>query len=277
MKEGQIESKALVVKMMANISVVEDVPGFLTKLGGFAAYLNNPKSYAPYLQAIDLCETLAKSPEKEEEIRGQISSLLAQWAEEMSKHACDPTLQSELMKHATSDNKAIEAMVKSFYIAMLGNQTLGVHIPKSAEGMGSISAMLHPAAAHQITSTGLAALDQSTAQKVCETVISIAKQARESGETNKGGVKELVAEIKKRKDTIVAMTGAGIDLAGKEAGAGEKARKAIVFINKMLMSAPKLPVHAINKALPRNLSSALDYVAASLGGAVEKPEATPAA
>ena len=128
-------------------------------------------------------------------------------------------------------------------------------------------------AKNKVEANDVEALDQAAALKLCATVAAIAKEIRESGESNKGGVKELVAEISKRKDTILAMTNVVADEVMKDAGMGEKTRKVVGFINSMFIKTPNLPVHAINRAMPRNLSVALDYVAASLGGAAEAEKA----
>ena len=270
MKEGKIDNKSLATKMIAVDEPVTDLADFLTKLADAAKYLNDPKTYKLYLDAIDKCEEMAKNPEKSEEIRGEISTILDKWAEEISKHGKDQTMQARFTA-ALSGNSAehtASKMVKFFAVPLLNAQGLLVTIPESAEGINGLSANVRDAV-KKPTAGDLNALDQAAAEKVCQAVIQIAKEARESSVNNKGGVKELISEIEKRKTTIVAMANAAGEKMGESAGVPESVRKAIAFINTMLLSAPKLPVHAINRALPRNLGYALDYVAASLGGAAE--------
>ena len=273
MKEGKLDNKALASKLVAEGKPVEDLNAFLTKLGDYCKYLNDPKSYKLYLEAIDKCEELVKNPEKDEEIRGQISAILGKWAKEMSKHATDATAAARWESiFSGAGNSSLMKQVKVFGIFLLANQSLGVTIPDTAEGVNLMSTTIVPAK-NKVEASDVEALDQAAALKICATVAAIAKEIRESGESNKGGVKELVAEIAKRKDTIVAMTKVAADAAMKDIGMGEKTRKAVGFVNSMFIKSPGLPVHAINRAMPRNLSIALDYVAASIGGAAEAEQA----
>lgn len=273
MKEGKLDNKGLAAKLSIEGKLVEDLPSFMTKLGDCAKYLNDPKSYTLYLEALDKCEELIKAPEKDEEIRGEISAILSKWAEAMSKHAVDYTASvraaAELdptLKHSALDS------VGTFSAPLLNNQHLVVTLPGTAEYIRVMEAVI--ATSHNTTTVSeVDALSQSDASKICDVVIDIAKQVRESSENNRGGVKDLLNEIKKRKDTVVSLSNVAADQYLKDVGAGEKMRKVIVFINSMFISSPKLPVHAINRALPRNLIIALDYVAASIGGAASEAKA----
>lgn len=248
MKTGPLETKSLAEKLSVNGELVTDLPGQLDKIANMATYLNDPKSYSLYLEAIDLCEQLVKDPSKSEEIRGRISEVLAKWATAMQKSADSYT-------RASADKSKAE----TFTLGLLNAQLLNVTIPSSAENIRILNSTT---VKYGIAEGTPEALSQADAIAVCEKVAQLAKEIRESGEANRGGVKELIGEIQKRKDTIVAIAAA----AAVSDNESEAARKVIVFVNTLFMTAPKLPVHAINKALPGNLNSALDYVAASIGG-----------
>lgn len=254
MKNGKLDSKSLVAKLSVNGELVTDLPAQLDKIAGIATYLNDPKSYSLYMEAVDLCEQLVKDPSKGEEVRGRISEVLSKWATSMEK-AAD--------KHSRANSNSGKS--EMFTVALLNAQTLNIIIPSSADSIRNMASTTVKAGIAEGTPE---ALSQADAIAVCQKVAQLAKEIRESGEANRGGVKELVSEIQKRKDTIVAIAAAA---AGASEAESEAARKVIVFINTMFMSAPKLPVHAINKAMPGNLNAALDYVAASLGGKSEAP------
>ena len=92
-------------------------------------------------------------------------------------------------------------------------------------------------------------------------MIEISKAVRESAASTKGGVKELTTEIGKHKDTLNALLAAKL----KDEQYGPALRQIAVFINTIALKTSSMPVHAINRALPRNLGIALDYVAGSIG------------
>lgn len=255
MKEGNLDNKALVGKLQINGKPVADLKSALSNIDSFARYANDPKSYSNYLQALDLCEEMIKAPEKAEEIRGQVSQKLAAWGEEFHRSASKYKLET------VNGKSADDSGVQRFGVSLLGNQTTEIVIPTTAEKIGVMSA-----ATHNLSDTGaagdIAALDQSAALAICQVVAETAKALRESAEGNKGGVKEVNAEIAKRKDTMVAMMSSKMN----NVESAEVVRKVALFVNTFFMSAPKIPAHAINKAMPRNLAVALDYVAASIGG-----------
>lgn len=253
MKNGKLDSKSLVAKLSVNGELVTDLPAQLDKIANMATYLNDPKSYSLYLEAVDLCEQMVKDPSKTEEVRGRISEVLNKWSNAIGK-----VIQSNDKEYNVS--KGTEA----FNVNLLNAQVLRLTIPNTAENIRTMSSTTVKGGIAEGTPE---ALSQADAIAACQKVAQLAKEIRESGEANRGGVKELVAEIQKRKDTMVAMATA----AAVSDSESDAARKVIVFINTMFMSAPKLPVHAINKALPGNLNAALDYVAASLGGKSEAP------
>lgn len=256
MKEGAIDSDGLRKKLISNGKVTSDVPDLIDRLGKLALILNNPKTYDAYLEVIDLCEQMSKDPSKEEELRGKISGLLSQWASTMEK------LND---KNSTFDFKvAGNDVSKSFGFAMLNNEDLSVTIPSGADGVRMLSSRSVQRSGD--ASGEVQALSQAEAIALCKSVAEIAKAIRESGESNKGGVQELVSEIKKRKETIAAIIVATEKSVLEENNMEmTKMRKAVLFVNTAFLAVPKLPVHAINKALPRNLQTALDYVAASIG------------
>lgn len=262
MKEGALDSKGLAAKLQIRGATVEDLKSTLSSIGSFARYANDPKSYKHYLEALDLCEDMVKNPEKAEEIRGQVSQKLAAWGDEFHRSA------SKFKLEAVDGKPVDDSGVQRFGVALLGNQTTEIVIPATAEKIGAMSA-----ATHDLSNTGepgaVEALDQTTAQAICQQVAELAKALRESGDSNKGGVKELNAEIAKRKDTMVALMSAK----SSDSESSELVRKVALFVNTFFMSAPKIPAHAINKAMPRSLQAALDYVAASIGGAAEKSAA----
>ncbi len=268
--EGKIDNAKLVTNLAVGGKTVENISVYLASLSAFAKYLNDPASYKNYLDAIDECEQLLKTPEKSEEIRGKISEILGRWAQEMEKHSTNIT---QLTRAAnTGGGKVVAEAIKSFAVPLLGNQTLNIFIPDSAEGIRNMASVVNAAPVGSMSGNlALEPLDQAEATKVCQLVEALAKQTRESGDANKGGVKELMTAIKTRKDTITALAQNLGDNMLKSENVGENARKVILFINGMLLTMPKLPVHGINRALPRNLTTALDYVAASLGGASDKP------
>jgi hypothetical protein len=255
MKEGNLDNKGLVGKLQLDGKPVADLKNALSDISAFAHYANDPKSYDQYLAALDLCEEMVKNPEKAEEIRGQVSQKLAAWGEEFHRSASKFKLES------VSGKPVDDSGVQRFGVSLLGNQTTEIVIPATAEKIGVMSA-----STHNLSDTGaagdVAALDQSTALAICQVVAETAKALRESSEANRGGVKEINAEIAKRKDTMVAMMSTKMN----DSESAEVIRKVALFVNTFLMSAPKIPAHAINKAMPRNLAVALDYVAASIGG-----------
>lgn len=251
MKEGTLDSKALLAKIAVNGEASPDaVQKAITELTKIAVYLNDPKTYKQYLEALDLCEEMLKNPEKDEEIRGKISAKLAAWSVEMNKHADG---------EAKGDDG-------SAWVNLLGNQHLIVLIPRKAEEIGDMFASVDSTKDRAVP-TSVEALAQNSAIALCTTIAQNAKAMRSLAEDNKGGIKELMAEINKRKDTLIAISAS--NKAAEMEGKGTAIRAVVVFINKLLLVAPKLPVHAINRALPRNMSAALDYVAASVGGAAE--------
>ena len=251
MKEGTLDSKALLAKIAVNGEASPDaVQKAITELTKTAVYLNDPKTYKQYLEALDLCEEMLKNPEKDEEIRGKISAKLAAWSAEMNKH-------SSGLEGGGGEE---------VYMNLLGNQHLIVLIPRKAEEIGNMLASVG-STKDKAVPTSVEALAQNSAIALCTTIAQNAKAMRSLVEDNKSGIKELMAEINKRKDTLIAISAS--NKAAEMEGKGTAIRAVVVFINKLLLVAPKLPVHAINRALPRNMSAALDYVAASVGGAAE--------
>lgn len=268
MQTEKITSKNIVVGMMVAGKPVDDLGGFLNDLGAFAKYMNAPSSYSHYLEAIAECEVMIKDPTAEEQARGKISESLKRWAEDMAKHAANITkLVQEQYPDKMSEN------TQFFTVPLLGQQMISVTLPNSAEGIAQLNAVLG-SFSDDGSATDIAPLDKAGAKKICELVAQIAKATRESAESNKGGVKELTNEIKKRNDTITAMAKTLQNGMMEEAGTPEKVRKVISFINSFFLTAPKLPVHAINRALPRNLSAALNYVGASIAGKAAEPAET---
>jgi hypothetical protein len=258
MVEGKISNKSLSAKMTVNGAEVKDLAQLIDRLGKLAATLNDPKTYAGYLEALDLCEQMIKDPSKEQEIRGKISAALSGWAGQMAK-----LNDGQIPFHVKGESAS-----NTFNIAMLNNQILKTSIPTGADGVRLLSSTV-------VEGTGssagdIEALDQKAAEAICAKVAEVAKTVRESGESNKGGAKELINEIQKRKDTLAAMITATEKAVMEDSGIeATTVRKIVLFINTAFLAAPKLPVHAINKALPRNLNAALDLVAASIAGAAE--------
>lgn len=264
MKEGALANKALSAKMTVHGKVTDDLLGQLEKIAKAATYLNDPKSYNNYLEAIDLAEEMVKDPSKAEEVRGKISAVLAKWSSDVNKIGDSGYKASG----QSGDTSAVN-------IGLLNGQTLEIIIPASAE---ALSTMRGVTSEGELASEDLQALSQADAIAICAKVSQLAKEIRESGEANRGGVKELIGEINKRKETLTALVNGQINTAvGDDGAAATAVRKAAVFLNTLFLTAPKLPVHAINKAMPRNLMAALDYVAASLGGKVEGDDAGDAA
>lgn len=278
MVEGSISNKGLASKLRYGGAVAKDILEAIETMGKHVSFMNDPKSYKGYIEALELCEELAKNPEKAEELRGKISAVLDQWAKEMEKNASNTSGQ---VRASLADSKVMSHMagaVSTFAVPLFDNQLLQVTIPNTAEGVRALSSLVGEGTATD-GGDSVTALNQAEAVKICDAVIRIAKEVRESIEGNRGGVKELNAEIKKREDTIAAMVATLINKIADDAESGATVRKGMLFINNYLLSAPKLPVHAMNKVLPRNLSIALDAVAASIGGKAEvaaAPAGTPA-
>lgn len=274
MVEGKIANASVAKKMVYGMKPVDDVLDAATKLGNFAHYLNDPKTYGGYLKSIDLTEEMVKDPSKEEELRGKISGELDRWAQDLEKHGKNVSGDARMMEAAQGGANPIaaamgatEQSVIRIAVPMFDGQALGLIVPSAAEGLRIMRSQvidLKPEAGGDID-----ALDQATAAKLCAIVAGIAKGLRESSEANKGGVKELVELIKKRSEVIVALGNANINKISDDLEAPALFRKSMVFVNTHMISAAKLPVHAINKAMPRNLSSLLDYVAASVAGKSE--------
>jgi hypothetical protein len=265
MVEGQIDSKALAKKLTAGGVAVDDLSKYLNDLAAFAKAMNDPKTYAPYLEAIDFAEEMLKTPEKEEELRGKISEALGKWATQMEAIGHRASFKPADVAIGSNEN-----VLKILAFALLDNQVLVSTIPSTAEGIRGMTSSVSNASA-DAGSASVPALDQAAAGKICAQVAELAKAAKEAVDGGRGGIKELNAELKKRNDTISAMANSALGQIMDEAGIkSEKFRKAAVFCNSLLMTAPKLPIHAVNRALPRSLGYALDYVAASLGGAAEE-------
>lgn len=274
MVEGQINSKALAAKLTVNGEVVKDLPKTITTLGTLAKYLNDPKTYDSYLEAIDLCEEMIKNPEKSEEIRGKISEVLKRWGEELGKHTDNVTFEAREGFGRTSP--AVKGVVQNsqvFTTPLLANQRLEIAIPDSAEGIRLLGAAVGNSTDAKPANAEVPALTQQEALTLCKNVADIAKAAREDADASRGDVKKLLDAIKKRKDVITGMANSLNDTILKESGvSSEGARKAIIFVNALFMGTAKLPIHAINKALPRNLNFALDYVGQSVAGAASSTE-----
>ena len=246
MKEGAIDNKHLASKLCVAGQPTTDVLAVLTNIANVAAYLNDPKAYKGYLEALDLCEEMVKNPEKEEEIKGKISEQLVAWAGELSKKA------EKEYKPQGEEKSAV-------FLWLLGNQGLKVRLPSSTKDLGAFESTVTNIDASSDAAT-VEALDQAAAEKVCAKVIEVSKAVRESAAGSKGGVKELTTEIAKHKDTLNALLTAKL----KDEQVGPAMRQIAVFINTIALKASSMPVHAINRALPRNLSVALDYVAGSI-------------
>lgn len=265
MVEGKIENSSITAKLSVNGKLVENLPAFLAKSGKAAAYLNDPKSYKSYMEILDLCEEMVKSPEKEDEIRGKIATITERWHNEMRK----------VNDGSTKITAAGKDLNHIFDIGLLGNVAVFTSMPAGAEGVVA----LHSGTANfggGVNQTTPDALSQADAGKICAQVAELAKSLREAADGSRAGVKELNAEINKRKEIIVALAGKGASAIMDEAGTPQSVRKAFLFVQRLLLAAPKLPIHAINRAMPRHLSIALDYVAASIDGVAEAaPAAAP--
>lgn len=271
MKTGNIENAKLALALTAESAPVTDLPAFVAGMAKAAEFLNNPSSYSGYVTALGQCEEMLKTPEREEEIRGKISETLNKWSEDFEKHALNVTGYARSSGHTGNVGKVVNN-TKMFGIPMLNNEAIYVVLPDSAEGIGYLTAVTQSLSA-PTSAANVAALDKAAATKLCESIIQIAKNAQKSAEDSRGGVKELIESINKQKDTTIKM----VDrlLVGKE-GSDTTIRKVGIFVAKMLTSSARLPVHAINRALPRSLSAVLDLVAASTGEAAKQPEASPA-
>lgn len=265
MKTGALENPSLAKALSVAGKPVDDISVYLSNLSQFAKYMNNPGTYKGYLDAIDECEVMLKDPAQEEAARGKISEKLSAWAKELEKHTLNVT------KIMHSQSKMTEN-AQGFEVPLMGNQILAVVIPNTAEGIHAMTSAVGNSG--NSAPSSIDALDKAKAAKVCSLVAQLAKETRESFEANKGGIKELEAGIKQRRETISAMiTALQAKLTeGEEVGAG---RKVVMFVAKFMASTPNLPVHAVNRALPRDLTTALNYVAASVGtGAAAKAPGT---
>lgn len=258
MKEGSIESRGLASKMVVGGAPVKDVARQLQDIAKTAEKLNDPKSYRKYLEVLGTCEDLVKNPEKFEELSGKISGELASFAGDLAGGAAGNSTQGVESREGT----------QAFTVALFDNQTLVTYLPNSIAGINVMSSTVVPG--QKVEASSVPALSSKDADKICKAVAAIAKSLRESGEANRGGVKEVNSEIKKHKDTIFALTQSRAG--DNEGSAAEAYRKVMLLINKILMMTPKMPIHAINRALPRNLGYALDYVAASLAGSATPME-----
>jgi hypothetical protein len=261
MKEGELDNAKLAGAMLVygEASTGLDVATTVKDMGELAKFMNDPKSYKDYLTALDLCEELVKSPEKEDEIRGKISQTLKSFSSGFSNHAVN--ISRALVKTA---DKTEDGSTSTFALGLFGNQEVRITLPTSADGIRSLRATVQAANEVSGANKKVTAADQKAALKICEQVAATAKVAREAAEANKGGVKELIEEIKKRKDIVMGQAKVAADA---EDGAADRLRKVMAYVSGFFASTPGLPVHGINRALPRNLGIALDYVAASIAGA----------
>lgn len=255
MKTGALENPSLAKALSVAGKPVDDISVYLSNLSQFAKYMNNPGTYKGYLDAIDECEAMLKDPAQEEAARGKVSEKLSAWAKELEKHTLNVTKIMHSQSKTTENGQG-------FVVPLMGNQVLTVIIPNTAEGIHAMASAV--ANSGNSAASSVDALDKAKAAKVCSLVAQLAKETRESFEANKGGIKELEAGIKQRRETISAMiTALQAKLTeGEEVSAR---RKVVMFVAKFMASTPKLPVHAVNRALPRDLTTALNYVAASVG------------
>lgn len=274
MKTDKIENGKLVDSISSGGVAIADLAVFAAGMGKAVEYMNSPSTYSGYVDAIGQCEEMLKSPEREEEIRGKISETLSKWAVGLESHAVNVTGYAREAKHPGNTGKIIDN-TKSFLIPMLRNEAIFVIVPESAEAVAYMEATANKFGDGGKV-TGVNPLDKAEAIKLCNVVIEQANNAIKSAEENRGGVKELQANIAKHRDTVLALS---LNLVhGKAQNANEeKGRKIGIFIAKMLTSSSRLPIHAINRAAPRSYSAILDLVAASLGGAAatdagKKPE-----
>lgn len=272
MKTGNIDNAKLAAALVAESKPVTDLATFASGMAKAVQFMNNPSTYKGYLDALAQCEEMLKEPAREEEVRGKISETLNKWSEDFEKHAVNITGYAR-----SSGAKGIGAKVventKMFGIPLLNNEAVYVTLPDTAEGIGLLNAITQQLEGAPAV-TSVTALDKAEATKLCELIISIAKDAQKSAEDNRGGVKELIAAIDKQKTTTLTMLDHLVN--GKEES-DHPVRKASIFVAKMLTSSARLPVHALNRAVPRSMGAILDLVAASLGDASKenalKPDA----
>lgn len=265
MKTGAIDNAKLATALVSADTPITNYAEFAVGMSKAVEFINAPASYKGYMEAVDLCEEMLKDPTKEEEVRGKISGVLNKWSEEFEKHAINVT---EYVRGAGIKGNAGKAVANSkmFGVPLLNNEAVYVTLPDSAEGIGMMASTTRTLPGTPAV-TSVTALDKGEATKLCELVSTLAKNAQKSAEDNRGGVKELITELDKKRTTILSMYDRMIN--GSE-GADHPVRKAGVFVAKMLTSGARLPVHAINRSVPRSLSVLLDLVAASLGDATKE-------
>lgn len=261
MKEGKIESAAVATGMIfsqgAPVAGAEASKALATMIKQ-ATFLNNPRAYTPYVKILEVCEELAKNPEKSEELRGKMAGLFDSWFNEFKKNTAPGNSSVSITENGPQN--------AAFVMPMFGAKALCVAIPQNAEQLnGMVSAEFSSGS----KADSVDALDQATAKKLCAEVADFAKSLREGISASQGGVKEITDGIKKQKEVLLGALDAASRTAVESGDLTESQRKAVMFINKVLFVAPKLPVHVVNRALPRSLNYVLDYVAASIAGKAE--------
>lgn len=273
MKTDKIENVKLVDSISSGGVAISDLGVFAAGMYKAAEYMNSPGTYSGYVDALGQCEEMLKSPEREEEIRGKISETLNKWATGFESHAINITGYAREVKHDGANVNKVLDNSKSFMIPLLRNEAVYVVLPESAEAVALMNATVNKFGDDgKITSVN--PLDKAAAVKLCKAIIEHADKLIKSAEENRGGVKELQANIAKYRDTTLTLMMNLLD--GKPQNqSDEKSRKIGLFIVKLLTSAARLPVHAINRAIPRSMGAILDLVAASLGETSKENAPTP--
>lgn len=264
MKTDKIENVKLVDSISSGGVAIADLAVFAAGMGKAVEYMNNPGTYSGYVDALGLCEEMVKNPEREEEIRGKISETLSKWAVGLESHAINVTGYARSSKSSDAATAKVIDNTKAFMIPMLRNEAVFVLLPETAEAVGTMNSNVNKFGEDGKV-TGVNPLDKAEAIKLCTVIIEQANNAIKSAEENRGGVKELQANIAKHRDTTLALL-ANLTSGKTQSESEEKGRKVGLFIAKMITSSARLPVHAINRAAPRSYSAILDLVAASLGG-----------
>lgn len=241
-KTGDVSAKGLV----AGGSQVANVSKFLTDMEKTVTTLGSSRTYAHYVDLLGTAEEMVKSADRADELGAQATQELLAFRRDIGSAARD-----------SGDEPQVH---------FLGNRTVKFSVPGSLDALDAFKSSVE---AGEVGEGSQAALKQKEVVALCEQVKAMAGRFRQSVAESNGTVKALNKQITDKMGVIV-------DLSKRLDSAGEgqsMSSKVSTWISRIVGTSARLPVHAVYAEVPRTLSIALDFAAASIGD--QRPAVSP--
>ncbi len=243
----QVTDAVVISGVFLNGAVPTDMARAVSEHTKALQVLNAPATYAKFLEAIDIVQSIANDPTKKSSLDARLAQAFAGYSNKLIGTTAG------VIKGGSNGTSVSP---------MFGDKQLTMAIPTEAGRIGETKASIS-----DVKPTGVPAsvngLDPQAAIKACDAVIAAARQLREF---NKSGATHRVTE----RVTSLLKTQASSD--GQDEALQQSISK---LVRDIAAAGAQLPAYSFNRALVPSLNAVLDYVSASAGAAA--PAATPGA